>query len=130
MLGKDRCAGCLGLALGCAISFIAMAAYLLLPNVDAGMAPLLVLFGLSAVAACFVEVAWHPSGPWWHVLSNLLLPVGFLLVTIGVMEVASGTAFGLLAVLMSFLWLDTRVQLSEWRNARVCETCGQLCKSY
>jgi hypothetical protein len=58
------------------------------------------------------------------------LVIGFLLVTLGTASATSTILLGLVAILICYLWLDTRIQISDWRNALVCHSCGQTCKYY
>jgi hypothetical protein len=63
-------------------------------------------------------------------MANAILPVGFVLVTVGAAESTGKVAIGLLAVLISFLWLETRIHISDWKHAEICRKCGRECRSY
>jgi hypothetical protein len=124
------CAGCLGLALGSFISLAIMVFYLLVPPVEVLLGRWMVVLGMSVVALCMTEVAWHPPSPSFHVLTNLALPIGFLIVVIGVTSSSNNVMLGLIATLICFLWLDTRIQISDWKHIKTCGTCGQSCRAY
>jgi hypothetical protein len=124
------CAGCLGLALGSLISLAITVFCLLVPPVDVLLGRLLVILGMFLVASCMAEVAWHPPAPSLHVLSNLALTIGFLLVVVGVMSSSADVMLSLIAILICFLWLDTRIQISDWKHAKACGTCDKSCRAY
>jgi hypothetical protein len=124
------CAGCLGLALGSLISLAIMAFYLLVPPVDVVLGQWLVVLGIGVVVICMAEVAWHPAAPGFHVLSNLALPIGFLVVVIGITSASTDVMLGLLGILICFLWLDTRIQISDWKHAKACGSCDRSCRAY
>ena len=116
--------------MGSSISLVIMAFYLLVPPVDILLGRWLLVLGLSMVAICTTEVAWHPSAPSLHVLSNLILVMGFLVVIIGVTSSSMDVMFGLFATLICYLWLDARIQLSAWKHEKACGLCDQSCRSY
>jgi uncharacterized membrane protein len=130
IMGKNYCSGCLGLAVGSGIALLLMSVYLLLPTVSPGFGVVLVFVGFSLMILDLAETAIHSRTQKIHVLANLLLVVGFLLIAIGVSGATSSGAYGLLAILVSFLWLDARIQLSNWKHASICQSCAQDCKSY
>ncbi len=127
---SSYCSGCLGLALGSGISLLFMAAYPFFTTPSPGSGVLLVLAGLGLVALDLFETAFRSRRRAMHVLVNILLVIGFLLVTIGVSEATGSVAYGLLAILVSFLWADTRIQISDLTHAEICRDCGQGCRPY
>jgi len=130
-IGQRRyCAGCLGLALGSLLSLIIMALYLLVPPVDISLGRWLVILGIFIVSVCIAEVAWHPTNSSLHVLSNFALVVGFLLVIIGAISSTIDAVFSLFAILICYLWLDTRIQVSGWKHQKVCRICDRSCRAY
>jgi hypothetical protein len=128
--GHRYCAGCLGLALGSVISLAFIVLYLLVPPVDVPMGRWLVVIGMCVVTICMVEVAWHPLVPSLHVLFNLTLPIGFLVVIVGVTSSSTDVMLSLIAILICFLWLDTRIQISDWKHSKTCGTCDRSCRAY
>ncbi|MDD1743396.1 MAG: hypothetical protein LUO85_02080 [Methanomassiliicoccales archaeon] len=127
---KKYCAGCIGLALGSLISLIIMASYLLLPPVGVPVGQWLVVIGLFVILVCMAEVAWHLAPPIVHVLSNAAMVIGFLLVIVGTASSSEDVVFSLFAVLICFLWLDTRIQISDWKHVSTCRICGRSCRAY
>jgi uncharacterized membrane protein len=128
LAGTPRCAGCTGLALGSTASASLMVAHLIVPwDIPAGAAPLLVPLGFVLVAANFLESGVPRTRASPHVLSNALLVLGFLLVVVGVFEATGSPGLGLLAVLLSFLLVDTRIRLSAWRHEEIRRSCTAAC---
>ncbi len=128
--GRAYCGGCLGLALGSVIALVLMVAYLPGSSISPDAGLFIVLSGLILVAIALFETAIHSRIGSLHVLANIVLVVGFLLITVGVSGAAGMGAMGLIAVLISYLFLDTRIRISEWKHGEICGKCGQDCKSY
>ena len=91
---------------------------------------MLVAIGLLLVLINFVETARHSRTPPLHILANAILPVGFLLVTLSVSEATGEVSIGLVAMLVSFLLLDARIHISDWKHAEICRRCGRSCWTY
>ncbi len=112
--GKIFCCGCLSLALGSAIAIVLMVLLMFFSGISPLSGPPLFALGLSFVALAFVETGIHcRRGA--HMLVNILLPVGFLSITVGVSVATGNMALGLVAVLISILLLDTRITISRWK---------------
>lgn len=127
--GRTYCCGCLSLAFGSGIAICLMAMLMLFTNIAPTNGPYLVLLGLLIVAISFLE-AWVHRQRWTHILANVLLPVGFMLMTIGVTVATGDGALGLVAVLISILFMDTRISISRWKHEDICRRCCRECKAY
>lgn len=127
--GKVLCCGCTSLAIGSLIAIILMVLYMVYPQVIPQSGSILFVSGISFVALAFVETGVHHRR-WVHILANILLPLGFLLITVGVSVATGDMALGSIAVLISILLLDTRISISKWKHAEVCTKCGRECKAY
>jgi len=127
--GRIYCCGCLSLAFGSGIAICLMTMLMLFTNIAPTNGPHLVLLGLLIVTIAFVD-AWVHRQRWVHILTNVLLPVGFLLMTVGVTEATGDGALGLVAVLISVLFMDTRISISRWKHEEICRRCGRGCKAY
>jgi len=129
--GKIMCAGCLGLSIG---SFLSIAVVILyIGSIHEQLAPvlhLLLILGLLIIFLAYIEITLPRRHAVVHVIANVFLVVGFLLITISVVEITGTIIYGLLMALLSFLWLDTRIQLSNWRHGLICKNCNELCKMY
>lgn len=128
--GKVLCGGCTGLALGSVVSIVGAASYMILSLNESRIVLFSILgAGLFVVSLCLVETRIPAREKSVHLLSNAFLVVGFLLVVTGVLELTAEMVFGLVAVLLSFLWLDTRIQISGWRHFEICKECTETCKA-
>jgi hypothetical protein len=125
------CAGCLGLSLGAIAAIILTVLHIVVPYHLSGFYLYVVIFvGLTIVFLSFGEIMMTVRNPHVHVISNTSLVVGFLLVVLGIFELTGSFLYGLFAILISFLWLDTRIRLSKWRHHGICEDCGADCRAY
>ena len=129
---KVLCAGCLGLASGSIVSIILTIAYIaIMPNETIqGVFQGFIVMGIALIALNFIEIAVPQRNAHMHVVFNGLLVAGFFLVVIGTYELTGRIAYGILAIILSFLWLDTRIHLSNWRHSVICRDCSEMCKVY
>ena len=128
---KTNCLGCLGLSLGCAISIFILIVYV---NISmkwfSSTLINLALIGIILIFFSYAETVHHRRYKIIHILSNVLLVLGFLLITISVFEITGKIIYGLIVIILSILWLDTRIQLSSWRHRNICSNCIEDCKAY
>ncbi len=128
---KAHCAGCTGLAMGSVIAiFLTTIYFIISKNISYSIFFIFVILGMILIALSFFEIVISLRKGSLHLVSNVLLVVGFFFVIIGLFQVTGKTVYGLIAVVISFLWLDTRIQLSDWNHVRVCKDCGEPCKVY
>lgn len=125
------CPGCYGLALGSVISILLMSGYIVFP-IEIQKIHLydLIILGMLLIVLNFVEIIIPATTAYFHLISNIFLVISFFLIILGILHLTGNMIFGLLAVLISYLWLDTRVQLSDWRHSQVCQNCIESCKVY
>ena len=129
--GKTWCAGCLGLLLGICASVLFMILYTLINFTFTKMISYVFLgIGLFFLSTVYLEVFYRRKHPMIHVFSNSLLPSSFLLVTIAVEATTGNVLFGFFSIVLGFLWLDTRIQLSNYRHRQLCSDCPKPCKMY
>ena len=129
--GKILCAGCLGLAIGCVIAILLMTLFLIIVYfLSLTFFVLSLSIGLIIITFSYIETALPQRTPTGHVMSNVLLVIGLFLVVSGVFGITKSPLIGAFAVLISFLWLDTRVQLSNWNHEKMCRECRNTCKAY
>ncbi len=130
---KALCSGCTGLALGAILGIILTVPYILL-QVESSVPSdvLLSLFfgGLTLTAIGFADIAFSLGGANLHGDFNFFLVLGFLFVVVAIHQLSGSVAFGLMSILVCFLWLDTRIQLSRFRHAETCKKCSESCKAY
>jgi len=130
-IGKVLCAGCTGLGIGSVASIAMVILYVSLPISPSPMISMsLVAIGIALVAASMADSELFQARGGERLFSNLIMPFGFFLVAVGLLESTENAAYGLMGVLISFLWLDTRIRLSRRRHIRMCSGCVEACKSY
>ena len=129
--GKKYCAGCFSLAIGSVLSILLMVFYIVfLPRFSQIIYYILIFLGLGIICLCFIEIKISKRNSIFHVFLNSLFVVSFFLIIVGVLEITGELLFGFVAIVFSFLWLDTRAQLSFWQHAKICEECKNNCKMY
>jgi hypothetical protein len=130
---KNRilCPGCYGLGLGSVISILLMSSYIVFPiEIQHIHLYVLVILGMLLIVLNYVEITIPTRIAYFHLISNIFLVISFFLIILGILHLTGNMIYGLLAVLISYLWLDTRIQLSVWRHSRVCQNCSESCKVY
>lgn len=128
---REYCSGCLGLMSGAALSIPLMIIYAASGgNLPKGMSVALMALGCGVVLVANVEAAIGSRRPSLHLFANSIMIVGFFLLVVGMLEATGNGVSGLLVVSFSFLWIDTRIQLSNWRHSLVCSECPEGCKMY
>lgn len=130
-MGKTMCAGCLGLSIGCIISILLIPLYLfVITDIKPSNVTLLFFIGLFIVSLSFLNTMISYRSSVKHVLTNSFLGLGFLFITIAILEATGKVSFALMTILFSFLWLDARIQLSSLHHQTICATCIKNCKRY
>jgi hypothetical protein len=125
------CAGCTGLALGSIASVFLMIISLIFFNeISKNILSIFIIVGMIFIALNYVEIAYLKRGAFVHLFSNIFLVISFFFVIIGVFQLTGNVIFGIFAVIISFLWLDTRIQLSNRRHTEICKNCNETCKAY
>jgi len=128
---KPRCAGCLGLTFGALISIFLMSLYLILSfKLPIVIYYILLILGILLLIFVYGEIMLSKRNMFFHILLNSLLILSFLFITIIVVELTENPVYGVLVVLLCFLWLDTRIHISNYQHQRICSFCNQECKSY
>lgn len=126
--GRVVCAGCTGLGAGAVLAASLMAAHAGLPGgLPLGPSAAVLALGLGFVALNYLEAGAVRGGAMVHVTSNVLLVLGFLLLVAGTLEATGDAAYAGLAVVVSLLMVDTRIQLSRWRHSEIRKACGDAC---
>ena len=126
---KTLCAGCLGLSIGSIISIVLTIIYMIIIREKVATGFYYVVFlSLIIIGLAYLEIMLPIRQAVVHVISNIFLVLSFLLVTISIFEITGNKIYGILSVIISFLFLDTRIQLSNWQHTRICESCSETCK--
>ena len=128
---KILCAGCTGLILGAVSASVFMVIYVLIGfNVSTTFFYFLIILGLIFIAANFILTFLQPKNAGGQLISSIALIIGFLFVVLGIFELTGEIIYGLIGIIISFLWLDTRIQLSYFRHSELCNNCQKICKAY
>lgn len=129
--GKILCAGCFGHFLGLCISLVITIVFMMI-DVQLTKMTVVLLFsaGLLILPFVYIEILHRSTHASLHFFINALLPLSFFSITIAVGEITGDVLYGLFSILLCFLWLDTRVQLSKWRHTQLCTSCTESCKLF
>ncbi len=128
---KTWCAGCLGLFIGLCASMVLMILYVVtdfqLTNM---MSYLLILLGLFILPVVYIEILYRSRYAIVHVIINSLMSLSFFIIIIAVGELTGKFVYGFFTILLCFLWLDVRIQLSKWHHGSLCKNCFESCKMF
>ena len=123
-----QCAGCTGLAIGAGISIIITIIYLVFPiQIPKFIFFYFILLGLFFIIFNFTQIVSFQNNAKAHLFSNVLLVIGFFLIVVGLFQSTGKIFFGILGIMTSILWVDTRIILSKWNHDRICELCKDKC---
>ena len=90
-------------------------------------------FGLPAVvigqSAPVLGLAQFKLKGWTRLSANLLFVLAGCLMIIGVDQLARNVLVDLYLTGLTFLWILTRVMVSQWDHHRICLRCGFSCRT-
>jgi hypothetical protein len=128
---KTWCAGCLGLFMGLCTSILLMILYTIIDfQLTKTLSYLMLILGLFMLPIVYLEILHRSRHPLVHVFSNSMLPLSFFIITTAMVGLTGNIVDELFTILLCFLWLDTRIQLSKWRHRFLCTNCSESCKMY
>ena len=128
---KMFCAGCLGLSIGAILSIFLMILYIVIGGELSFTTFYFFMFlGLIIIGLVYIEIMLPIRHTIIHVISNAFLVISFLLIVVCIFEITGNKIYGAVSILLSFLWLDTRIQLSYWQHSLICNNCTEQCKMY
>jgi hypothetical protein len=128
---KTICAGCFGLSIGCIISIFLMIFYIFVAHgIFSNTFYFLIFLGLIIIGLVYAEILLSRRYAIVHIISNAFLVVSFFLITISIFEITGKMIYGLISILLLFLLLYTRIQLSTYRHSLICNKCNKECKMY
>jgi hypothetical protein len=129
--GRVQCAGCTGLTIGAFAVILLISVYVGFPSsLEEWDGTAMVLVGLTLVALDLGAALLGGVGPRAGLGLNALMVVGFALVSIGLLEGTGQMPWGLVGVVLAVLWMDTRIQISQWNHAALCAVCPEACVAY
>lgn len=127
---KTYCAGCLGLSLGALVSILLMTLFIIPSELPKIVLYTFVILGIAIIALNYMEIMLPARNAHAHVISNIFLVIAFFFIVISTFQLTGSVTYGIIGVIISFLWLDTRIQISSWRHAAICKKCSETCKVY
>jgi hypothetical protein len=122
LLGKKRCAGCMGLVLGASVSLIGLALEPLGQGVETAFWGGVFLVGLG-LAQHFIDL----GNEWVHLALNILFVVGAWLMFESVQAIGLGVDIQVYFLLMTVFWVWARIRASQWDHVGVCSRCPHAC---
>jgi hypothetical protein len=129
--GRTRCAGCTGLTVGASAAILLTAMYAFDPVLVLWTSgPGLVMAGVALVALDLFASVTGGLDPRAGMGLNALMMVGFTMVSVGLLETTGELTWGLVGVVNSALWMDSRIQVSRWNHAALCAACQKECVAY
>jgi hypothetical protein len=127
---KTFCAGCFGLAIGSIISITLVIIYLLISVNYTAFNPLILIIGFIFVFQIYLEIIISKRNSIVHMFSNILHVTGFILIAVSILEITNSVPYTIITILFSFLFFNTRVQLSLYNHNLECKKCKYACKMY
>lgn len=128
---KIYCSGCFGLFSGSLISIVIMIFYISISSEKSIIFyRFLFLIGILIIIISYLEIIFLIRNSVIHIISNISLIISFLIITISIFELLENIIYGLITILLSFLWIDTRIYLSKWNHKKICKRCIRDCKMY
>ena len=125
------CTGCLGLAIGCVISIFLIIFYnSFFVKISPEIYFYLIIIGMIIIGFVFIEIISNTRNVYIHIIINSFFIISFLMIIIGISEITGNKIYGIIGIIFSFLWLDTRIQLSNWHHGKICSKCSKSCKMY
>jgi hypothetical protein len=129
--GRKYCAGCFGLGVGSLISIFLLIVYIIIEkNQYLLLYQYSFCIGLLIIILSYIESLINNKKSIIHILSNIFLIIGFLLLSISTLENSNNLIYGLIGILASFLFLETRIQISMLHHINICSNCIEQCKMY
>ena len=127
---KTYCAGCFGLAIGSVLSIFLGIIYLFYFDKLFFNFNYLIFVGLILTFLGFLETIKSIKNAIIHIVANVFLIIGFFLIVIGMFEITGNMIYMVICIIFSFLFLDTRVQMSRFNHNMICNNCKEKCKMY
>jgi hypothetical protein len=125
---RTLCAGCFGLAIGSIISIILIIFYIILINkLSFVIFNYLFFLGLFIICIVYIEIIFPKRIAVVHTLLNIFFVISFFFITISIFEITRNIFSGVIAIILSFLWFDTRIYLSNYQHFLICKNCNEDC---
>jgi len=128
---NSYCTGCFGLSIGFIIS-IFLSTFYIIYRLQYPKFMLLIGFicGLILIEFVYLETIVNKNNRIIHIISNALLINSLFILIVTVYELTAKIQYGFIALLFSFLFIDTRIHLSKRKHKLICTDCANMCKMY
>ena len=127
---KKYCSGCIGLGIGAFFSIVLTIIYLLYAIRYENFYYSIFIFGLFFIFSSFLESLLYNRNSKIHLLSNVLLIIGFNFIIISTLENSGNLIYAMIGLIAAFLFLETRIQISFFNHRNICYNCESDCKIY
>lgn len=128
---KPRCTGCLGLIIGAFASILVMILYLIIPlKLTINIYYILLIIGIIILFLVYGEILYVKRNRLIHIIINSLLIISFIIITLSILEITKNLIYAIIILILSFLWLNTRIYISNKQHHKICDSCTKECKSY
>jgi len=128
---KVFCTGCLGLLIGCIISIFLIFIYLIYHKIlSLSLYHSIFFLGLIIIYITFFETLFIKKNEYFHIFTNIFFVISFLLIFISVFEITGRIIYGMICIVISFLLLETRINISNINHSSICFKCNDSCKMY
>lgn len=123
---KDQkiCGGCTALAIGTVISIILILIWYVYPIKNSiWMYKGFFILGLFLIFQNIIELLLIKRQATVHFISCMFLIIGFFFVVISTYHLTGNIYFSMIGLIVTFIWLDTRIQASTWNHRIICKKC-------
>ena len=127
---KKYCSGCIGLGIGALFSIILIIIYIFYNIRYDNFYNYIFICGLIFIYSSFFESILYKRNSKIHLLSNVFLIIGFNFIIISTLENSGDLIYGFICIIASFLFLNTRIQISILNHRNICYKCIGDCKIY
>ncbi|UCB61391.1 MAG: hypothetical protein JSW72_04910 [Candidatus Bathyarchaeota archaeon] len=121
---QHLCAGCAGLILGALLSLVGVALHFLINVVLWSNNVLIFWIGFVGVFCGLLQYSlfnWAKSSV--HLAVNTYFVVGVFLILVGADGITKSTMVDSYVIILSLLWLYTRILLSQQEHKEICAAC-------
>ncbi len=128
---KKYCIGCIGLGIGAFISIILIIHYLIFDySLSIIYYKYLFISGILLIFISYYVSLFIKKYEILHLFSNILLILSFYFVIISTFENSGHLIYAFIGIIGTFLFLETRIQISIFNHSNICITCEKECKMY
>jgi cytochrome c biogenesis factor len=120
LLGKTRCAACIGLMFGALLALVGSVLYFFVGLTFSDYSLVLVVFGAVGIMVGLFQFVFRGL---FRLVANTVFVVSTFLVLVSIDIAVGNLFFDLFVVCLVVFWLFTRISLSKWDHERICSSC-------